>query len=152
MDDELRKALATFSAQVSGVASDVASTQSLGKQTLTEVRQLGGRVEKLERHVFGSDPPPHPSSSSSVVKRITSNEGDVADLAGRLLNVAASITEVKAELAEQSRELALQSKQAGIGLRGLKWLASKDGRTSMVRVATLIGTCYAALHASGAIR
>ncbi len=162
MDDDLRGAFATFSAQMSGIASDVSANTALTRTTLSEVRQLGGRVDKLERHVFGSDPPPTPDKHASVVKRITNNEGETADLVGRVLNVQASITEVRRDLAVQGSavresiadvrsELALQSKQAGIHLRGLKWLTSKDGRTSMVRLATLAGAVYAALHVGGAI-
>lgn len=99
MDDELRQAFATLSAQMSTIASDVSASTALQKQTIAEVKQLGGRVEKLEKHVFGSDPPPSPSAP--LVTRTTHAEGDLAELAGQVIAVKADVADLKQTQAAQ---------------------------------------------------
>jgi hypothetical protein len=147
MDDELRQAFASLSASVSSVANDASATNVLTRQTLSEVRQLGSRVSKLERHVFGSDPPP--AIRAPLTERITQNEDDTVDLTGRLMNVAASQQEMRGELQSVRDELDKQSRQMGIGMRGAQWATSKEGRKTLVSLATLTGALYTALHAAG---
>lgn len=104
MDDELRSAFATLSAQMSTIASDVSAGNVLQRQTITEVRQLGGRVDRLEKEVFGDAPPP-PLKSDPLLRRITNHDGELAELAGQVIAVKADVATVKAINEAQSQKL-----------------------------------------------
>lgn len=97
----------------------------------------GEEIVILRRAVHGSDPPPG-DGALPIARQASEASLDVASL--------------RTELADVRAELAKQSSAMGIGVRGLKWLASKDGRTTVLRVATAFGSTYAALHAAGLVR
>ncbi len=56
------------------------------------------------------------------------------------------------ELAKQSAELAKQSRAMGIGVAGLKWVVSKEGRATMTQLAILIGVLYGTLKGAGVVK
>lgn len=105
MDDELRKAFATLSSQMSDIGTDARQAAAMAKENAHATTMLGVRIQGLEVDVgqlktvvFGSNPPPAPVAP--VVKRITNNEGETAELAGQLMAV-------KAINEEQSKKLTL---------------------------------------------
>jgi hypothetical protein len=134
MDDELRKAFATLSAQMSTIAGDVSANNALQKQTVNEVRQIGSRVERLEKQVFGSDPPPPVSPSSPVLTRITHSEGELAEMAGQIIAVKADVADLKVT---QETQLAI-----------LKRLDAVAANPMVRRVAYAIGTAVLAFLAA----
>lgn len=89
MDQELREAFATLSAQMSGVDANAREAASRSRETAAAVSRLTGDVETLKAAVFGGKPPTIPPTVP-VVARITEGEGTVADLTGRLMALAAS--------------------------------------------------------------
>lgn len=90
MDDELRKAFATLSAQMSDISRDTHALHMGQRETLVEVRHLGTRVHRLERQVFGSDPPPA-AGAEPLSRQVSEHDGDIAHLAGRVLGVEAKV-------------------------------------------------------------
>lgn len=133
MDDELRKAFATLSAQMSTIAADVSAGNSLQRQTIAEVKQQGVRIEKLEKHVFGSDPPPPPTEA--LVTRTSHAEGELAELAGQVIAVKAAVADLNRTQATQLEILERLDKVAAnpmvrrvayaLGSAVLVYLASK---------------------------
>jgi hypothetical protein len=109
MDDDLRNAFATLSAQVADCAGDARHAAEQARGAAHETYKLGARMEGLEGDVrqlktavFGSNPPPAPVP---VVKRITHSEGELAELTGRLMTVTADMTAVRALNEEQNAKL-----------------------------------------------
>ncbi len=90
-------------------------------------RQTDSRVRLVELRVDGSLPP-----------------GPLAPGAEPLVPVSKRLEKIEATLAAQSSAM-------GIGVQGIEWLFSKDGRKGIVRLMTLAGAAYAALHAAGAV-
>lgn len=105
MDQELREAFATLSAQMSGVDANAREAASRSRETAAAVSRLTGDVETLKAAVFGSTPPP----PVPVVARITEDEGTVADLTGRVMALAASHEEHVRATAEYRK--AMDAKQ-----------------------------------------
>ena len=134
MDDELRKALATLSGQISDVDRN---QQSLGvghKEILIEVRTVGGKVEalgnrvgRLEKHVFGSEPPPAPPTRP-MAESLNEHDGDIAHLTGQILAAGAKI--------EQLTEM--QQRQTAILERLDKIAANPTVRRLAYAVASLV--------------
>jgi len=89
MDQELREAFATLSAQMSGVDANAREAASRSRETAAAVSRLTGDVETLKAAVFGSTPPP----PVPVVARITEGEGTVADLTGRVMALQGQLAE-----------------------------------------------------------
>jgi ElaB/YqjD/DUF883 family membrane-anchored ribosome-binding protein len=94
MDDELRNAFATLSAQMSDVGSDARKAAEMSRETAHEMVKLSRKVDGLEADVgqlkvavFGSSPPPSPSPP--VTKRVSQAEGDLAELSGQIIAVKA---------------------------------------------------------------
>jgi len=100
MDQELREAFATLSAQMSGVDANAREAASRSRETAAAVSRLTGDVETLKAAVFGSTPPP----PVPVVARITEGEGTVADLTGRVMALAASHEEHVRATAEYRKQ------------------------------------------------
>lgn len=86
--------------------------------------QTADQIRAIRERVDGSLPPAPLAPGASPV------------------SLAAEVRAIRAELADQSAAM-------GLGQRGIEWLFSKDGRKAMVRLATLAGAMYAALHAAG---
>jgi hypothetical protein len=105
-----------------------------------KLEELRGAHEDLKRRVDGSDPP--------------ANGGEpIAKQARRGSQASFDVEEVRGELIAVRAELANQSRAMGLGLGSFtRWLMSKDGRTTIVRLATLAGVAYAAFHTAGVIK
>jgi hypothetical protein len=110
MDNELREAFSTLSAQMSDIGNDARRAAEQAREAAHETYKLGARISGLETDVgqlktavFGSNPPPAPVVA--VVKRITHTEGDIAEIAGQVIAVKAELSEVKSINEEQSRML-----------------------------------------------
>jgi len=122
MEPELREAFATLSAQMADVGRDARSAAELARET-------AAKVERLEGEVFGSERPPVLKSETNgtrptVMGRVSSAEGDVAELTGRLLAVES--------------ELKKQSGAMGIDREGLMgWIRKADVK-DVIRVLTLV--------------
>ena len=91
MDQELREAFATLSAQMSGVDANAREAASRSRETAAAVSRLTGDVETLKAAVFGSTPPP--PAAPAVMARITEGEGTVADLTGRVMALQGQLAE-----------------------------------------------------------
>jgi hypothetical protein len=109
MDDELRNAFATLSAQMSECAGDARHAAEQARGAAHETHKLGARMEGLEGDVrqlktavFGSNPPPAPIP---VVKRVTHSEGELAELTGRMMTVTADMAAMRTLNEEQSAKL-----------------------------------------------
>jgi hypothetical protein len=99
MDNDTRDAFGSLMTQMAGIAADVAAGSSLGRQTLSAVNALAPRVDRLEKHVFGDEPPPPMPPPRPALQRITSSEGELADLAGRMLAIQGEVEAARTEIA-----------------------------------------------------
>lgn len=129
MDDELRKHFADLMATMEGVASDARAAASTSRETAATVRKLDGRVGVLERHVFGSEPPPSPPLRP-MSESVSEQAGDIAELSGQLIAV-------KAEIDKQSKKMAIDA-------TGLWALVHNTKVQDVVKLATLAAAAYAA--------
>lgn len=107
MDDDLRNAFATISAQISVVATDLRANTSLTAdlnrqvgQVAAEQKQLTGRVGVIEKAVFGSEPPPAPPARP-MAESIGEHDGEIAQLAGQVVAARTELAEVKKQNEEQ---------------------------------------------------
>jgi len=112
MDDELRQAFATLSAQISDVGSDARNAAAVAREAKHETIALSRRFDGIETDVghlksavFGSKPPPAPMPVP-VVRRITHSEGDIAELAGQVIAVKSQTEELTKKVDEHGMELA----------------------------------------------
>lgn len=138
MDDEQRKYFATISDQLSTVAGDVRLNTQITRETQATVRSLDsriglveGNVVVLQRHVFGSKPPPAPPVRP-MAHSVTEHDGDIAEVKGELLAVRA--------------ELAAQSEKMGIGATRFWAFVHNTKVQDVAKLATLAAALYAALH------
>jgi len=111
-----------------------------------DVRDLGARIDdhddelrSLRRAIHGSKRPPDGGGGTTPI----------ADMARRGSQALFDVEELRGELLAVRSELKKQSSAMGIGKRGLDWLFSATGAKTIVRLATLAGAAYAALHAAG---
>lgn len=111
MDDELRQAFATLSAQMSDVGNDARKAAEMSRETAYETVKMGRRLETLESDVgqlknvvFGSKPPP-PMPAPAMVKRVSQTEGEMSELAGQIIAVKADVASVKAINEQQTAQL-----------------------------------------------
>jgi hypothetical protein len=107
-----------------------------------DVRALGDRIDdhddelrSLRRALHGSKSPPN----SGIPIAVMAERGSAASF---------DVEELRGELLAVRTELAKQSSAMGLGKRGAAWLASAEGRRSVVGLLTLAGAAYAALHAA----
>jgi len=110
-----------------------------------DVRGLGFRIDdhddelrSLRRAIHGSKKPPDMNGTTPLA--VMARQGSQASF---------DVEEIRGELLAVRSELAKQSNSMGIGKRGLGWLFSRSGANTVVRLATLAGAAYAALHAAG---
>lgn len=138
MDDELRNAFATLSAQMSTINSDLrantaltAELNSAVHQVAADQKQLRGEVKVLQRAVFGSEPPP-PPPARAMVHSVTEHDGDIAEVKGELMAVRA--------------ELEVQSKKMGITANRFWAFVHNTKVQDVAKLATLAAALYAAMH------
>lgn len=110
MDNDLREAFATLSSQLADVGGDARKAAEMSRETAYEMTKMGHRMGALESDVgqlktavFGSSPPP--TQTPPMVTRITHGEGEMAELAGRVLAVSAEVASVKEINEEQNAKL-----------------------------------------------
>ena len=150
MDQELREAFASLSAQMSGVDANAREAASRSRETAAAVSRLTGDVEMLKSKVFGSNPPP--PTAPPVLARITEGEGTVADLTGRVMALAAAHEEhVKATAEYRKQNDAKQDEQLET-LRAIKGvlthpLARKVALAAGVAILAWLGTVQARIEA-----
>lgn len=139
MDDDLRNAFATLSAQISVVATDLRANTSLTadlsrkvSDVAAEQQQIRGEVKVLQKAVFGSDPPPAPPMRP-MAESIGDHDGEIAEVKGELIAVRS--------------ELQKQSKKMNIDVKGF-WAFVHDTKVQDVaKLATLLATAYLAFWA-----
>ena len=107
MDDDLRNAFATLSAQISTVATDLRANTSLTadlsrkvSDVAVEQQQIRGDVKVLQKAVFGSEPPPA-APVRPMAESIGDHESEIATLAGQVIAARSELAEVKAQNEEQ---------------------------------------------------
>lgn len=154
MDQELREAFATLSAQMAGVDANAREAASRSRETAAAVSRLTGDVETLKDAVFGSTPPP--PAAPPMVARITEGEGTVADLTGRLMALASAHEEHvrstaeyrKANDAKQDAQLeALAKIQGAVSGVLTHPLARKVALAAGVAILAWLGTVQARIEA-----
>lgn len=138
MDDDLRNAFATLSAQISTVNTDLRANTALTAELTrsvadvrTEQKDQAGRIGVIEKHVFGSDPPPPPTRPMS--ESLTEQGGELAEVKGQLLAVQS--------------ELAKQSKKMGIDVQGFWAIIHSTKLQDVAKLATLLAAAYVAFWA-----
>lgn len=101
MDDDLRNAFATLSAQISTVNTDLRANTALTAELTrgvaevrTEQKVQAGRIGVIEKAVFGSEPPPAPPAEP-LTRQVTEHDGDIAQLSGQIIAARAEIADVK---------------------------------------------------------
>ncbi len=80
------------------------------------------------------------------------HEGKISANITRTEKLENAVHETRALAEAAAKTLQEQSDYMGVGVRGIKWLVSKEGRNSVMRLATLAGVVYATLKASGIIK
>lgn len=146
MDLELTKAFASLSAQIAEVGRDAKAAVDLTRASDRLNRDTAARVVRLEKQVFGSDPPPRGTDAATaprIVARVSDAEIGLDKVHGMVLAIDGRCERIESELQKQSTVM-------GIGRKGLKWLWSPAGGRAIVRLATLAGAVYAALHSAQA--
>lgn len=135
MDDELRQAFATLSAQISDVGSDARNAAAVAREAKHETIALSRRFDGIEQDVghlksavFGSNPPPSPTPA--VVKRITHTEGDIAELAGQVIAVKALNEEQSKEIVTIKEQLVTAAQERASTAEDVK--AIKDAVVGVV--------------------
>jgi hypothetical protein len=135
MEDDLRNAFATLSAQISTVNTDLRANTALTAElsrsvadARAEVRHVAGRVGVIEKHVFGSDPPPPPAEP--IIRQVSEHDGDIATATGRILAVESKVDQL--------------TKKLGVDKEG--WLAVfRNANTKdLVKILTMIAALIAA--------
>jgi hypothetical protein len=169
--EQVPKWAVELTSSVKAMAGSVSMLVEDGKGNNLRFAGIEGRLARLESP---TNPPPPPFTSEMVrgivddhpSKTDMEHEARIAATIVRQKELEDAVHETKAlavtavalgesnsgELAKQSLELEKQSKRMGIGVQGLQWAASKDGRASVMRLVTLVGVVYAALKTAGIIK
>jgi hypothetical protein len=150
--ESLRQYFADLSAQIANVADDAKAAAETSREAArtsrsvqAELLTIGAKVDRLEKVVFGGDPPPDlPPTSASVLARVSSAEADDDDLRGKLAAIEGRVAHVEKLNVDQSKVLADQSKAMGVGRHGFAFLRSREGQKLLLQLAILLLTIYAA--------
>jgi hypothetical protein len=144
MDDDLRNAFATLSAQISVVATDLRANTSLTadlsrkvSDVATEQQAQAGRIHVIERNIFGSNPPPAPPMRP-LAHSIGEHDGDIASLTGQLIAVASKVEAIEAKTDKQTEKLGLEPKSGTLAF--IRNANTKD----VVKILTMIAAIIAA--------
>lgn len=144
MDFELTRAFASLSSQIADVGRDTRTALDRVNAIDRTTRDTVVRVGRLEKQVFGSDPPPggvDAGNAPRIVARVSDAEIGLDNVHGMVLAIDGRCEWIETELKKQSGVM-------GIGKKGLKWLWSPAGGRAIVRLATLAGAAYAAFHSA----
>ena len=110
MDQDLREAFATLSSQLADCNANARTAADRATDAAIGVRRLEGRVEKLEKHVFGSDPPPPNTPHMAIVGKVSEHDNELATLAGQVIAANAKADKVIEMQESQNKVLAEQNK------------------------------------------
>jgi hypothetical protein len=155
MDQDLRDALSSINTSISTMRGEMnARVDSIQLQVINLRRDVFGTPTDPPRGPDGEPvlgPDGKPAPAIPLAKLASSSSMELEAHEGRL--IALERNTVRAiELGEKANDtLDKQSNAMGLGRKGLDWLLSKDGRATMVRVATAAAATYAALHQAGVI-
>lgn len=146
MDAELRDALSTLSAQVADAAKDA-------RDAAAAAREANYRAAKLERHVFGSNPPPDepPAGAApatprgaSIVKRIQTGEHADQEFRARL-------ERVEEMTSRQCSAMGVTKSAAPAPLEAtITFLRSREGANLLLRILFGLVALYGAKSAADA--
>lgn len=89
MEETTREGFANVLAEIAKVGADAREAASRSRETSVAVSKLTGDVERLNKAVFGGNPPSTPPPVA-IAARITEGEGTVADLTGRVMALQSS--------------------------------------------------------------
>jgi hypothetical protein len=136
VDAELREAFTTLGAQVSDAAKDA-------RDAASSAREANHRAARLEKHVFGSNPPPDSNpdngqSSPALVKRVTSSEHADQELRARIERVEKLNLRQCAAMGVSAEET--PSSRASLWT----FLRSREAMNLALRVAVVLATAYGA--------
>ncbi|HKN66791.1 MAG TPA: hypothetical protein VJW73_10960 [Gemmatimonadaceae bacterium] len=146
MDADLTQALSSITGAISDLRTDMNARYD----------KVENRINDLRRDVFGTatDPPKPPLVDAAgnpvtplpppipLAKMASSSSLEVEAHESRIINVENALKDIKAEIGDQSSAMGLYKK-------GLDWVLSKDGRSTIVRTVTALAAGYAALHQAG---
>ena len=134
MDPELKAALGN-------ITEHMQRSTDAQEATGRAITDLGKRVERIEKHVgLGPSDPPPPVKLSRIASQSS------LDVEALQTKVDALDKKIDAKHEETIGELAKQSSAMGIGIKGLKWLTSAEGRAVALRLATLAAAAYVAFQ------
>jgi hypothetical protein len=119
MDEDTRRAFSEISAVLGRLDANQSAGNALQIETAREFRSglaaLNGRVDGLvtdvrglQRHVFGSDPPPAPPAVS-VVRQVSEHDSELASIAGQVIAANAKADRFIAMQEAQNKVLAEQN-------------------------------------------
>jgi hypothetical protein len=143
MDDDLRNAFATLSAQISTVNTDLRANTSLTaelsrkvSEVALEQTQIRGEVKVLQKAVFGSEPPPAPVRP--LAHSVGEHDGDIATLTGQVLAIAAKVDSIAAETVKQTSKLGLEPAS------GVLTFVRNANTKDVIKILTLLAALFAA--------
>jgi hypothetical protein len=113
MDDDIRRAFASLSGQLSEISRDGKQATDLARESLKVSNELSAEfkgikddVASLKTAVFGSTPPAPPAKGDQpLVQKVSSSGLEVAALQGQLIAVTSELTKVKETNETQNEEI-----------------------------------------------
>lgn len=149
MDPDLKAALDRVTEAVDGSTRAAQASTAATLDLKAAVESIDRRVGVLEKHVFPGEPPtlsaPPPAATIAELAIQAARQASDANLELDAYKAKAA-TETSTFQAWVRAELQKQSNAMGIGIRGLQWLVTAEGRSVALRAATLAGVAYAAFH------
>ncbi len=127
---------------------------TLVKRVSSNVDNVISAVDVLRDRVNAHDARFAEQDSRASTVSIRVKDASKVDLEheAKLADEIVARTELAAKVDGITDELAKQSKAMGIGVAGLKWVASKEGRATMTQLAILVGVLYGILKSSGVVK
>lgn len=157
MDAELRDAIAGLSAQLSNVSADARAAAEVAREVRSAQTRLDARVDafgrrlgRLEKHAFGSDPPPDPGTP--LVRQVSEHSGELAELAGQVVSTRSELAELRAINLAQSKALGLARPDESVTRKASAFLFSREGAKAIVAVLTAIAALAGAMRSAEALR
>ena len=128
MDQDLREAFATLSSQIADCNANARTAADRATDAAIGVRRLEGRVEKLEKHVFGTEPPPAPPAVS-IVRQVSEQDMETDALKAQVIILDTKVDKLTEMQERQNEMLSVITKAVGGIL----------GNPTVRRIATLAG-------------
>jgi hypothetical protein len=131
---------------LAAIASMAGEVRDFKRDVTERLDEHDEEFRSMRRAIHGTSKAPPPNDEGGAMRE---KQPSIADMAKAGSVASGDVAELKGQLIAVRAELAKQSKSMGIGRRGLDWLFSATGGKTIVRLLTLAGAAYAALHASG---